>query len=168
MPRYSGHRGPSTGKINDLVKRGVDGIEEFNAKAYSTALVPTSRLAVFGVGLVFKANAQSPLAQFSFGAGADIFPRNAMRLPGHNATRSFFNLSGPGGLHFGRVLGAWFVKTGQEFGGDISAFVDRQCQRFSKKLLRSGRHMAILDAAVQPNKRLHPTAAAKRNASGRG
>jgi hypothetical protein len=42
---------------------------------------------------------------------------------------------------------------------DTGAFGDGQRQGLSKKFLRSGRHVAILDAAGQPNKRLHQTAA---------
>jgi hypothetical protein len=41
----------------------------------------------------------------------------------------------------------------------VRSFVDRQCQGFTKKVLRSGRHVAILDSAGQPNTRLHQAAA---------
>ena len=82
-----------------------------------------------------------------------------MRLSGHDPTGSSLDFGSPGGLDFGGVLAAAFVKTGEQFGGDIGAFVNRQSQRFAKYFLRSGCHTAILDSAAPPNKRLHPTAA---------
>jgi hypothetical protein len=44
-------------------------------------------------------------------------------------------------------------------GGDVGPFFNGQRQCFSKKFLRSRGHMAILDRAAQPNKRLRQTAA---------
>jgi hypothetical protein len=82
-----------------------------------------------------------------------------LRLSGHDSTGSSLDFGSPGGLDFSGVLAAAFVKTGEQFGGDIGAFVNRQSQRFSKNFLRSGCHTAILDPVMQPNKRLHPTAA---------
>ena len=65
----------------------------------------------------------------------------------------------PCGLHFGCGLGRGFVKAREQFCGHVRTLFDGQLEGFSKKLLRSGRHMTILDATGQPNKRLHQTAA---------
>jgi hypothetical protein len=61
---------------------------------------------------------------------------------------SSLDFGGPGGLDFGGVLTAAIVKTGEQFGGDIGAFVNRQSQRVAKYLLRSGCHTAILGLAT--------------------
>ena len=65
----------------------------------------------------------------------------------------------PGGFDLGGILRRRLVEAGQQFGGHVGAFFNGQRQGFSKKFLRSGRHVAILDPAGQPNKRLHQTAA---------
>jgi hypothetical protein len=91
------------------------------------------------------------LAQFSFDAGTDVFPRNALRFAGHHPSRSSLDFGGPCRLNLRGVLGTSLVKTGQEFGRNIGAFVSWQCQRFSKKFLRSRGHEEILhrDGAAQ-------------------
>ena len=65
---------------------------------------------------------------------------------------------GPGGFDFRSILCRCLVEAGQQLSGYVGAFFNGQRQGFSKKFLRSGRHVAILDPAGQPNKRLHQTA----------
>ena len=63
---------------------------------------------------------------------------------------------GPRGFDFGSILCRRFVEAGQQLGGHVSSFFNGQCQGLSKKFLRAGRHVAILDPAEQPNKAAAP------------
>ncbi len=73
---------------------------------------------------------------------------------------------GPRRLDFRSILGRCLVEAGQQFSRHICVFFNGQCQGFSKKFLRSGGHVAILNPVAQPNKRLHQTAASFRGAAG--
>lgn len=95
---------------------------------------------------------KSPLAQFSVGSSAHVCRRPAFGFPCEHATRALVNLHRLRRFDVRGVLGGGLVKAGQEFGGDIGTFVDRQGERFPEKLLPSGRHKGILGAPVQPNK----------------
>lgn len=66
---------------------------------------------------------------------------------------------GPRGFDCCSIVRRCLVEAGQQLRGNVRSFFNGQRQGFSKKLLRSGRHIAILDSAGQPNKRLHRTAA---------
>ncbi len=66
---------------------------------------------------------------------------------------------GPRGFDFRGILRRCLVEAGQQFRGNVGSFFNGQRQGFSKKFLRSGHHVAILDPAGQPIKRLHQTAA---------
>ncbi len=101
----------------------------------------------------------SPLSEFGFGSSSHVFPRHAGRLARHDSAGSPFDFRGPRGLDFSGVFRFRVIQTCEEFGGHIGSFGDGQHQSFSKKFLRSRGHVAILDPAGQPNKRLHPTAA---------
>jgi hypothetical protein len=101
----------------------------------------------------------SPLSKFGFGTSSNVFPRHAGRLASHHSAGSPFDFSGPRCLDFSGVLGFSVIQISEEFGCHIGAFGYGQSQGFTKKFLRSGSHVAILDPAGQPNKRLHQTAA---------
>ena len=110
--------------------------------------------------------ANSPPTEISFGALPNVFPRHAGRLARHHSTGALFDFSGPCCLDFGGVLGVGVIQTCEEFSRHIRAFGDGQPQGLTKKFLRAGRHVAILDSAGQPNKRPHQTAACFRAGAG--
>jgi hypothetical protein len=87
----------------------------------------------------------SPLAEFSFRTTSGIFPRHARRLSGHDPASALLDFSRPRGFNLGEVVRGGIVQTRQKFGCDIGALRERQGQRFTKKFLRSRRHVAILD-----------------------
>ena len=72
-----------------------------------------------------------------------------------------FEIDHPGRFDVSGV-GLFVLQAGEQLRGDVGSLGCRQRQGFPKKFLRSRGHVAILDAAVQPNKRLHPTAADRR------
>ena len=93
---------------------------------------------------------RSPNAQFGFGAGAHIFPGDALRLPGHHPSRSSLDLCGPGRLDFSWVFSAR-IKACEQFSCDICTLCNWQGQGVAKNFLCSGGHTAILDPDGQPN-----------------
>jgi hypothetical protein len=81
------------------------------------------------------------------------------RFSGYHATGSAFDFGGPCGFNLGDVFASDVIQAREQLSGHVGALVDRQRQCFTKNLLRSGRHAAILGPAGQPNKRRHPSAA---------
>ena len=102
---------------------------------------------------------RSPVAQFGLSPAPDILPGNAGRFSGHRSTGAALDFSSPGRFDSGNVFAPNVIQARQQLGGHVGALVDGQRQRFSKKFLRSRGHVAILDPAGQPNKRLHQSVA---------
>ena len=66
------------------------------------------------------------------------------RLAVHHTSRTSSDFVGPRDFDFGGIPCSCLVEADQKFGGHIGSFFDGQRQGFSKKFLRSGRHVAIL------------------------
>ena len=145
-------------QVDDLANGRIDGVEEFNSQAGSTAFIPTSGIAVLGVSLVLEANvechrlrnsATARLRTSSHGMPSDspaITRQARLSISAAQAASTSALFSAPASSRLAKS-------------GYVSSFVDGQPQGLTKKVLRSGRHVAILDSAVQPNKRLHQAAA---------
>jgi len=79
----------------------------------------------------------SPLAQFSFRASSDVFPRHTGRLADDDPAGSPLDFSRPRGFNFDEIVRFGIVQTSKELGRDIGTFSDRQGQGVTKKVLRS-------------------------------
>jgi hypothetical protein len=103
--------------------------------------------------------ADSPPAQFRFGATADVVPRDACRLTRDRPARPSLNLLSPGGFDLGRISGRRLVQTRKELRRDIGPLLHWQGQSLTQKLLRPWRHGAILHPTQAAQHALHQTAA---------
>lgn len=137
---------PDPWEVDNPANGRIDGIEELDAKAPFGAPRTNGRCAGTRRRLRPRTeHADSPPAQFGFSASPDVLPGKALRLAGHDPAGSLLDLGSPGSLHFSRILGAGFVKAGEQLSGHVGPFVNRQGQGFAKNFLRSGGHTTILD-----------------------
>jgi hypothetical protein len=74
----------------------------------------------------------SPTAQVSFSAASNVFPRNANGFSSHDAPGSPLDFGRPCRFYLGRMLRRSIVQAGQQFCGNIRAFVEGQRESFSQ------------------------------------
>jgi hypothetical protein len=73
----------------------------------------------------------SPPAEFSLSPASNVSPGDTRGFPRHDTARSSLNFGSPGRFDISRVFGLGVVQAGQEFGGDIGAFIEGQRENFA-------------------------------------
>jgi len=149
-------RSPSTGPSHYVAQRDVNSLEELHAESWPLIVIPTAGL----VELRLRPRARcgsvgSPPRQATRDALAHIVPRVASGLASDHASGATLYFLCPGAFGGGLVGKGRLLKTGEQFGGDISAFFSGQRQGFAQQLLGSRCHEAIVSFGVcSPTKAL--------------
>jgi hypothetical protein len=136
--RHPGNWSTDSRHRNDPIDHPINGIEEFNPEILLLVLVPLAGEPIFRGRFVLERNVRiSPPTEFCFGAASNVVPGNSRRFPCENASRALFDLRGPRGFNFGRVLGFGVIKARQEFSRQLGPLVDGPREGLPQNFLRS-------------------------------
>jgi hypothetical protein len=125
------------GPTKNLLQRGVNGLDEFDAEPIPfSSRTRERRLQVRRRLRVLVVNEGSSFGESPEDACANFLPWLAGRLARHDASGTPFNFARPGCFNIGPIRWCSLIETRKELGGQIRTLIDRQREGVLKKPLR--------------------------------